>query len=41
MKSKTNIFNKFFSKIYVINLDDKTTRWKKVKTQFCQKRSKK
>lgn len=33
-KSSKNIFNKFFKKIFVISLYDKTERWEKVAKQF-------
>lgn len=33
-KKSNNTFNKFFDKIFVINLFDKTTRWNKVEKQF-------
>ena len=35
-----NIFNKFFDKIFVINLFDKIQRWKKVSTQFKRRKIK-
>jgi len=35
-----NIFNKFFNKIFVINLYDKIERWKKVEKQFSLKKIK-
>ena len=34
MSKKNNIFNRYFDKIYVINLDDKTERWKEAQKQF-------
>lgn len=33
-------FNKFFDKIFVINLYDKVERWKKVQKQFCNRKIK-
>ena len=33
-RKSNNTFNKFFEKIFIINLFDKTKRWKKVEKQF-------
>ena len=33
-RPKTNSLNRFFNKIYVINLNDKKERWKKVSDAF-------